>query len=48
MILSVTKKVSQVTVGVGIFSPLGLSILSIGIIFTVGVSLTMILKGKKD
>ena len=48
MILSTTQKVSQVTGGVDILSPTGLTILTIGILFTVGVPLTMILKGKKD
>ena len=48
MIFSTTKEVSQVMGGVDILSPTGLIILSIGILFTVGVPLTMILKGKKD
>ena len=48
MIVSTAAEVSQVMGGVDIKSPTGLIILSIGIIFTVGVPLTMILKGKKD
>ena len=43
-----TKEVSQVVGGVDINSATGLIILTIGIIFTVGLPLTMILKGKKD
>ena len=48
MIFSTTQKASQVLGGVDIQSPMGLSILTIGILFTVGVPLTMILRGKKD
>ncbi len=48
MIFSTTQKVSQVMGGVDILSPTGLIVLTIGILFTVGVPLTMILKGKKD
>ncbi len=48
MIISTTPKASQVMGGVEILSPMGLTILIIGILFTVGVPLTMILKGKKD
>ncbi len=48
MIFSTTQKVSQVIGGVDILSPMGLAILTIGILFTLGVPLTMILKGKKD
>ncbi len=48
MIIATTRKVSEVIGGVEIFSPMGLTILSIGILFTVGVPLTMILRGKKD
>ena len=48
MIFSTTQKVSEVIGGVDILSPNGLTILTIGIIFTVGVPLIMILKGKKD
>ena len=47
MISSSTETVSEVTGGVDILSPTGLIILSIGILFTVGVPLIMILKGKK-
>ena len=48
MILLTTQKVSQVMGGVDILSPTGLTILTVGILFTVGIPLTMILKGKKD
>jgi len=48
MIFFSTQNSSQVIGGVEIFSPMGLAILIIGILFTVGVPLTMILKGKKD
>tara|TARA_Y100001968_G_scaffold174799_1_gene160216 strand:+ start:31 stop:177 length:147 start_codon:yes stop_codon:yes gene_type:complete len=48
MLLTTTQVFSQVTGGVEVLSPLGLTILSIGISFTVGVPLLMILKGKKD
>tara|TARA_Y100001968_G_scaffold203878_1_gene187181 strand:+ start:233 stop:379 length:147 start_codon:yes stop_codon:yes gene_type:complete len=48
MIFSTTQKVSQVIGGVDILSPSGLIILTIGILFTVSVPLTMILKGKND
>ena len=48
MIFSLIQKASHVMGGVDILSPTGLTMLSIGIIFTVGVPLTMILKGKKD
>ncbi len=48
MIIATTQKGSQVIGGVEIFSPMGLTILTIGILFTVGVPLTMILRGKKD
>ena len=45
---STTQKATQVLGGVDILSPTGLTILIIGILFTVGLPLTMILKGKKD
>ena len=48
MIVAITQKTSQVMGGVDILSPMGLTILTIGILFTVGVPLTMILRGKKD
>ncbi len=48
MIFFTTQKASQVMGGVDILSPTGLVILTIGILFTVGLPLTMILKGKKD
>tara|TARA_B100000214_G_scaffold212459_1_gene154370 strand:+ start:2174 stop:2320 length:147 start_codon:yes stop_codon:yes gene_type:complete len=43
-----TQTASEVTGGVDLLSPSGLIILAIGILFTVGVPLIMILKGKKD
>tara|TARA_B100000902_G_scaffold392601_1_gene445283 strand:+ start:757 stop:903 length:147 start_codon:yes stop_codon:yes gene_type:complete len=48
MIFTATQKASQLMGGVDILSPTGLIILTIGILFTVGVPLTMILKGRKD
>ena len=48
MIIATTQKASKVMGGVEILSPMGLTILTIGILFTVGVPLTMILRGKKD
>ena len=48
MIFFIAQNTSQVMGGVEIFSPVGLAILTIGILFTVGLPLTMILKGKKD
>ena len=48
MIVATMSKASEVMGGVDILSPMGLTILTIGILFTVGVPLTMILKGKKD
>ena len=48
MLLTTIQETSQVIGGVEIFSLAGLLILTIGILFTVGLPLTMILKGKKD
>mgnify|MGYP001292384624 CR=1 FL=1 len=48
MLSTTTEEVVQVIGGVDIFSPIGLLILTIGIIFTVGIPLIMILKGRKD
>ena len=48
MIFSASQQALQVMGGVDVLSPTGLTILTIGILFTVGVPLTMILKGKKD
>ncbi|MFL2867541.1 MAG: hypothetical protein ACJZ78_01885 [Prochlorococcus marinus] len=48
MIFTTTEKASQVIGGVDILSPTGLTILTIGILFTIGLPLIMILKGKKD
>ncbi len=48
MIFTTTQKAFEVMGGVDILSPLGLVILTIGILFTVGVPLIIILNGKKD
>jgi len=48
MFFTTTQKSSEVLGGVDILSPTGLIILITGIVFTVGLPLTMILKGKKD
>ena len=48
MIVLSTKNSTQVFKGKEILSPTGLAILTIGILFTVGLPLLMILKGKKD
>ena len=48
MLLTTSKELPQVIGGVDIFSPTGILILTIGILFTVGLPLTMIIKGKKD
>tara|TARA_B100000214_G_C23731804_1_gene519145 strand:- start:431 stop:577 length:147 start_codon:yes stop_codon:yes gene_type:complete len=48
MFFCTTHYASNVIGGVDLFSPIGLTILITGILFTVGVPLTMILKGKKD
>ena len=48
MIIAITQKAPQVMGGVELLSPIGLPILTIGLLFTVGVPLTMILRGKKD
>tara|TARA_B100000700_G_scaffold134801_1_gene150582 strand:- start:2047 stop:2193 length:147 start_codon:yes stop_codon:yes gene_type:complete len=48
MIFTATEDAIQIMGGVKIFSPTGLLILTIGILFTVGLPLLMILKGKKD
>tara|TARA_Y100001968_G_scaffold205458_1_gene188677 strand:- start:833 stop:979 length:147 start_codon:yes stop_codon:yes gene_type:complete len=45
---SKTQKAPKVMGGVEILSPTGLIILFMGILFTVGLPLVMILKGKKD
>tara|TARA_Y100001968_G_scaffold77288_1_gene68613 strand:- start:510 stop:656 length:147 start_codon:yes stop_codon:yes gene_type:complete len=42
------QELLMVTGGIEIFSPAGVIILILGLLFTVGVPLTMILKGKKD
>ncbi len=41
-------QVGQVTGGVNPTSPLGFLIISIGIIFTLGLPILMVWKGKKD
>tara|TARA_Y100001968_G_C19068304_1_gene577068 strand:- start:427 stop:573 length:147 start_codon:yes stop_codon:yes gene_type:complete len=48
MFFTTTQEAQEVIGGVDIISPTGLFILTVGILFTVGVPLTMILKGKKD
>ena len=48
MIIAIAQKASQGMGGVEILSPMGLSILTIGILFTVSDPLAIILKGKKD
>ena len=48
MLFTKTQEVTQIIGGVDIFSPLGFIILTFGVLFTVGVPLTMILKGRKD
>ncbi|WP_269624902.1 hypothetical protein [Prochlorococcus marinus] len=48
MIFTTPHQASHIMGGVDILSPMGLTILAIGILFTVGVPLTMILKGKKE
>tara|TARA_B100001029_G_C15025261_1_gene433210 strand:- start:704 stop:850 length:147 start_codon:yes stop_codon:yes gene_type:complete len=48
MLLTTPLEVSQVQGGVDIFSPTGLIVLTIGILFTVGLPLIMIFKGRKD
>ncbi len=48
MLFTTTHEVSKVVGGVEISSPLGIVILTLGILFTIGLPLAMILKGKKD
>ena len=48
MMLTSTDEFRHVVGGIDIFSPLGLLILATGILFTVGLPLIMILKGRKD
>ena len=48
MLFITTQEITEVTGGVDLLSPVGFIILTIGILFTVGLPLTMILKGKKD
>ena len=48
MFFTTTQRSQQVIGGVDIFSPIGILILTIGILFTLGVPLIMILKGRKD
>ncbi len=45
MIIATPQKASQVLGGVEILSPMGLTILTTGILLTVGVPQTMILRG---
>ena len=48
MLLTTTQELKEPIRGVEIFSPKGILILIEEILFTVGVPLIMILKGKKD
>tara|TARA_Y100001968_G_scaffold146991_1_gene134442 strand:+ start:2457 stop:2603 length:147 start_codon:yes stop_codon:yes gene_type:complete len=48
MIFTATNDSQKIDGGVDIFSPTGIFILTIGILFTVGLQLIIILKGKKD
>tara|TARA_B100000965_G_scaffold401275_1_gene424756 strand:- start:2517 stop:2681 length:165 start_codon:yes stop_codon:yes gene_type:complete len=48
MLVVSTPAIKEVTGGVDILSPLGILILTMGILFTIGLPLTMILKGKKE
>tara|TARA_B100000965_G_scaffold277957_1_gene235768 strand:+ start:4275 stop:4421 length:147 start_codon:yes stop_codon:yes gene_type:complete len=48
MILSTSQDLPEIQGGVEIDSPIGILILTIGILFTVGIPLIMILKGKKE
>ena len=48
MLLITTKELTEIIGGVEVFSPTGIFILIVGILFTVGLPLIMILKGKKD
>tara|TARA_Y100001968_G_C19154426_1_gene617715 strand:+ start:181 stop:327 length:147 start_codon:yes stop_codon:yes gene_type:complete len=48
MIFSTANELEQIIGGVEIFSPTGILILTIGVLFTIGLPLLMILKGKKD
>ncbi len=48
MLLTISRELPQIKGGVEILSTTGILILIIGILFTVGVPLIMILKGRKD
>tara|TARA_Y100001968_G_C19031654_1_gene560107 strand:+ start:359 stop:505 length:147 start_codon:yes stop_codon:yes gene_type:complete len=48
MILTTAAELEQIIGGVQIFSPTGILIVTIGILFTIGLPLLMILKGRKD
>ena len=48
MIFTTNQELLKVMGGVEILSTTGLIILTIGILFTIGLPLTMILRGKKD
>ena len=48
MLFTTSQNIDQVIGAVEIVSPTGILILTIGILFTVGVTLIVILKGKKD
>ena len=48
MMFTTTQELQEVIGGVDIFSANGILILSIGILFTIGVPLLMIFQGRKD
>jgi len=48
MILTSAQELQTVVGGVEIFSPMGILILTIGIMFSFGLPLIMIFKGRKD
>jgi len=48
MILTTAQELQTIVGGVGIFSPMGILILTIGMIFSIGLPLIMIFKGRKD
>ena len=48
MLITTTQDLQKVVGGVEIFSPAGILIFTIGILFTVGIPLIMIFMGKKD
>ena len=48
MLITATNQLTQIKGGVDISTPTGILILIVGIVFTVGVPLLMIWKGRKD